>query len=94
MARNNIGTKKVKESIQERTLAESILEYLKNELHQNKNIRVNDLLVRFGITEELANLYLQNQTGMSLRNFIFRYKSDLFKSRLLKVNVSEISQYL
>lgn len=93
LARNNFETKKTVQKVYEQTPAELLVEYLKNELHQNKSIRVSDLLLRFNISEEVANLYTFNQTGISLRNFIFKYKSDLFKSRLLKVNVSEFSQY-
>jgi hypothetical protein len=91
--RNNFEYKKASKPIQEQTLAETIVAHLKNELHQNKTIRVAELLMRFSISEEVANLCMINQTGMSLRNFIFRYKADLFKSRALKVKVSELSRY-
>ncbi|NIJ52494.1 hypothetical protein [Dyadobacter arcticus] len=94
LARNNFESKKTEEKISQQTLADAIIEYLRNELHLNKNIRIPELLLRFNISEEGANLCIMNQTGMSLRNFIFKYKADLFKSRLLKVDVLELSPYL
>ena len=94
LARNNFETKKSEERNVQQTLADSIIEHLRNQLDQNKSIRVQELLLHFNISEEVANLCVLNQTGMSLRNFIFKYKSDLFKSRLLKVDVREFSPYL
>lgn len=94
LARNNFESKKVEEKAGRQNLAESIISYLRDELHQNKNIRVPELLMRFNISEDVANLCVLNQTGMSLRNFIFKYKADLFKSRMLKVDISELTGYL
>ncbi|MGV3601181.1 MAG: hypothetical protein ACO1N1_08245 [Dyadobacter fermentans] len=94
LARNNFESKKVEEEVGSQNLAESIIGYLREELHQNKNIRVPELLMRFHISEDVANLCVLNQTGMSLRNFIFKYKADLFKSRMLKVDISELTAYL
>ncbi|GGM83964.1 hypothetical protein GCM10010967_14720 [Dyadobacter beijingensis] len=91
LARNNFETKKVEAR---QHLAGAIIDYLREELHQNKNIRVPELLMRFNISEDVANLCVLNQTGMSLRNFIFKYKADLFKSRMLKVDISELTGYL
>lgn len=94
LARNNFESKKVEEKANRQHLAGMIIEYLRNELHANRNIRVPELLMHFSISEEVANLCVMNQTGMSLRNFIFKYKADLFKSRMLKVDVMELSTYL
>ncbi|MCF0071115.1 hypothetical protein LZD49_11600 [Dyadobacter sp. CY261] len=94
LARNNFETKKVEEKATSQNLACDIVDYLREELHQNKNIRVPELLMRFNISEDVANLCVLNQTGMSLRNFIFKYKADLFKSRMLKVDISELTDYL
>lgn len=94
LARNNFETKKTEEKPTQQMLTERIVEYLKTELNHNKTIRIPELLMHFNISEEVANLCMMNRTGMSLRNFIFKYKADLFKSRLLKVDVAEISPYL
>ncbi|KQS31545.1 hypothetical protein [Dyadobacter sp. Leaf189] len=94
LARNNFEVKRTEEKSTEQVLTDRIVEYLRSELNQNKTIRVPELLFKFNISEEAANLYILNRTGMSLRNFIFKYKSDLFKSRLLKVDVMELSPYL
>lgn len=94
LARNNFESKKVEEATSKQRLAGAIIEYLRQELHQNKNIRVPELLMRFNISEDVANLCVLNQTGMSLRNFIFKYKADLFKSRMLKIDISELTGYL
>ncbi|WP_031526567.1 hypothetical protein [Dyadobacter crusticola] len=94
LLRNNFETKRVEEKSTEQVLTDRIVEYLRSELNQNKTIRVPELLFKFNISEEAANLYMLNRTGMSLRNFIFKYKADLFKSRLLKVDVTELSPYL
>ncbi|WAC13991.1 hypothetical protein ON006_08505 [Dyadobacter pollutisoli] len=94
LARNNFETKKTEEKTSRQVLTEHMIEYLRNELHQNKSIRIPEFLFRFNVSEEVANLCILNQTGMSLRNFIFKYKSDLFKSRMLKVDVMELSAYL
>ncbi|MGN7887663.1 hypothetical protein ACN9ML_30305 [Dyadobacter endophyticus] len=94
LARNNFECKKVDEKASRQNLAEAIIGYLRDELHQNKSIRVPELLMRFNISEDVANLCVLNITGMSLRNFIFKYKADLFKSRMLKVDISEITSYL
>ncbi|WP_353721156.1 hypothetical protein [Dyadobacter sp. 676] len=94
LARNNFESRKIEETAGRQNLAESIIRYLREELHQNKNIRVPELLMRFNISEEVANICVLNQTGMSLRNFIFKYKADLFKSRMLKVDISELTSYL
>lgn len=94
LARNNFESKKTEEKTSRQVLTEHMIEYLRNELHQNKSIRVPEFLFRFNVSEEVANLCILNQTGMSLRNFIFKYKSDLFKSRMLKVDVMELSPYL
>ena len=94
LARNNFETKKTEEITSQQSLTDSIIEYLRNQLDQNKSVRVQELLLHFNVAEEVANLCVLNQTGMSLRNFIFKYKSDLFKSRMLKVDIEEISPYL
>lgn len=94
LARNNFESKKVEEVTSRQRLAGAIIDYLREELHQNKNIRVPELLMRFNVSEDVANLCVLNQTGMSLRNFIFKYKADLFKSRMLKVDISELTSYL
>lgn len=94
LARNNFETKKVEEDTSAQNLAGAIVDYLRNQLHDNKNVRVPELLMHFNISEDVANLCVMNRTGMSLRNFIFKYKADLFKSRMLKVDVMEISTYL
>jgi hypothetical protein len=94
LARNNFESKKIEEKTSQQHLADGIIGYLRNQLHENKNIRIPELLMHFNISEEVANLCVLNQTGMSLRNFIFKYKADLFKSRMLKVDIMELSPYL
>jgi hypothetical protein len=94
LARNNFESKKAEEKTSRQVLTDRMIEYLRNELHQNKSIRVPEFLLRFNVSEDVANICILNQTGMSLRNFIFKYKSDLFKSRMLKVDVIELSPYL
>ncbi|MCE6991934.1 hypothetical protein [Dyadobacter sp. CY323] len=94
LARNNFAGKKSEEKISQQVLTEHLVEYVRQELHHNRSIRIPELLLRFNISEEVANLHVMNRTGMSLRNFIFKYKADLFKSRLLKVDVMELSPYL
>ncbi|TLV03851.1 AraC family ligand binding domain-containing protein [Dyadobacter luticola] len=94
LARNNFASKKIDEKASQQTVADGMIEYLRQELHQNKSIRIPELLMRFNISEEAANLCIMNKTGMSLRNFIFKYKADLFKSRMLKIDVLELSPYL
>lgn len=94
LGRNNFESKTIEEKAGRQHLADGIIEYLRNELHENKNIRIPELLIRFNISEEVANLCVLNHTGMSLRNFIFKYKADLFKSRMLRVDIMELSPYL
>jgi hypothetical protein len=94
LARNNVDGKKTAEKSPRQNLTDAMIQYLRNELDQNKTVRVPELLLRFNISEEAANLCMINQTGMSLRNFIIKYKSDLFKSRMLKVDVLDLSPYL
>ncbi|MEO6282310.1 MAG: hypothetical protein ABIN80_01250 [Dyadobacter sp.] len=94
LARNNFESKKAGEKTSRDVLTDQMIEFLRNELHQNKSIRVPEFLLRFNVSEDVANICILNQTGMSLRNFIFKYKSDLFKSRMLKVDVIELSPYL
>jgi hypothetical protein len=91
LARNNFESRKVEEKPSQQLLTESMIAYLKRELDGNKSVRVGALLMQFNISEEAANLCMLNNTGMSLRNFIFKYKTDLFKSRMLKLDVSQLS---
>jgi hypothetical protein len=94
LERNNFEIKKAKEKQQQQTLSTSIIEYIREQLEQKKNVRIPEMLMLFNISEEAANLCTLNQTGMSLRNFIFKYKTDLFKSRMLKIDIAEFSPYL
>lgn len=94
LARNNFESKKTEDKHYENTLTESIFSYLKNELLQNKTVRIPLLLIQFNISEDVANLCIFNRTGMSLRNFIFKYKADLFNARMLKVDIMELAPYL
>jgi hypothetical protein len=94
LGRNNFESRKTSERSARHILAERIVEYLRYELHQNRAIRIPELLFRFDISEEAANLCVMNKTGMSLRKFINQYKTDLFKSRMLKVDIMEVSTYL
>ncbi|MCE7064969.1 hypothetical protein [Dyadobacter sp. CY326] len=91
LARNNYASKMADENSIQQFTADSMVTYLKTELERNKTIRVNELLSRFNISEEAANLCMLHSTGMSLRNFILKYKTDLFKSRLLKMDISQPS---
>lgn len=91
LARNNFATKKAEEKPSQQNIAELMVGYLKTQMHQNKSIKVGELLLKFDISEEAANLCMLNHTGMSLRNFIFKYKADLFKSRMLKMDITELS---
>ena len=91
LARNNFEGTKANMQFFKPNLTESMVRYLEVQLQQNKNIRINELLVNFNISEEAANLCMLNYTGLSLRNFIFKYKADLFKSRMLKIDISELS---
>ncbi|GGC15104.1 hypothetical protein GCM10011325_47410 [Dyadobacter sediminis] len=88
LVRNNFDFHKVEEPEGQQKLSEALVEHLKHELENRKTIRVTELLMKFNISEETANLYMLNKTGMSLRNFIFKFKTDLFKSRALKFDVS------
>ena len=94
LARNNFTIRKPEEKTSQQVLTEHLVEYVRQELHHNRSVRIPEVLLRFNISEEVANLHVMNRTGMSLRNFIFKYKADLFKSRLLKVDVMELSPYL
>ncbi|SKB51778.1 hypothetical protein [Dyadobacter psychrophilus] len=90
LVRNNFESKKADEPLQQ-NLTESMIGYLKSQMQQNKSVRIGELLIKFNVSEEAANLCMLNHTGMSLRNFIFKYKADLFKSRMLKMDVSDFS---
>ncbi|MCF2502677.1 AraC family ligand binding domain-containing protein [Dyadobacter sp. CY107] len=94
LARNNFECKKAEEKPLQHNLSESMIGYVKSQIQQNKSIRIGELLMKFNISEEAANLCMLNHTGMSLRNFIFKYKADLFKSRMLKMDISEFSARL
>jgi hypothetical protein len=89
LTRNNFPIRKTKDKESEQTLADSIVAYLCQELQQKKNIRIAELLDRFGVSEELANLCVLNKTGMSLRSFIVKSKTDLFKSRMTKMDLTQ-----
>ncbi|MCF0060547.1 hypothetical protein MUK70_14985 [Dyadobacter chenwenxiniae] len=91
LVRNNFECRNAAEKPLQQDLAASMIGYLKSQMQQNKSVRVGALLMKFDISEEAANLCMLNQTGMSLRNFIFKYKADLFKSKMLKMDVSEFS---
>lgn len=91
LARNNFESRKVEEKNTQQVLTDAMIAYLKRELEASKTVRIGELLLRFNISEEAANLCMLNSTGMSLRNFIFKYKTDLFKSRMLKMDVSKLS---
>ncbi len=93
LARNNYRSQPADEYT-ETELTESIIEYIKGELLQKKTIRIPNLLLMFNTSEEILNLYIMNRTGMSLRNFIFKFKADLFKAQMLKVDVGELVGYL
>ncbi|MCF0054621.1 hypothetical protein [Dyadobacter sp. CY356] len=93
LARNNYKTQ-LAEKHNEIELTDSIVEYIKSELLQKKTIRIPSLLLKFDTSEEILNLCIMNRTGMSLRNFIFKFKSDLFKAQMLKVDVGELVGYL
>ena len=93
LARNNYKTQlAVKRN--ENELTDSIVEYIRGELLQKKTIKIPALLIMFDTSEDILNLYIMNRTGMSLRNFIFKFKSDLFKAQMLKVDVGELVGYL
>jgi len=94
ITRNNFESKKAEDSHCQDPLTESILNYLENELRSGKTVRIAHLLLMLNISEEVANLCIINRTGMSLRNFIFQYKADLFKARMLKVDVADIAPYI
>jgi len=91
LVRNNFECKKADERPLQQNLTETMISYLKSQMHENKSIRIGELLIKFNISEEAANLCMLNHTGMSLRNFIFKYKADLFKSKMLKMDISEFS---
>lgn len=94
LVRNNFESRALQAPEEQQLVTEHLIEYVRNELHQNKTIRIPEVLMRFNISEEAANLCVMNRVGMSLRNFIFKYKADLFKSRLLKMDILELSPYL
>ncbi|MBE9464457.1 hypothetical protein ACFP1I_05280 [Dyadobacter subterraneus] len=94
LARNNYRSQPAENQHKESELTESIIEYIKGELLQKKTIRIPNLLLMFNISEEVLNLYIMNRTGMSLRNFIFKFKADLFKAQMLKVDIGELVGYL
>jgi hypothetical protein len=89
LTRNNFEFGKAEEPDAQQKLSDELVEHLKAELESRKTIRVAELLMKFNISEEAANLCMLNSTGMSLRNFIFKYKTDLFKSRTLKMKISQ-----
>jgi len=94
LARNNFKHSKIHSKPLENDLTDAIVEHLKEELLQNRTIRIPNVLLKFNISEDVANLCVLNRTGMSLRNFIFKYKADLFKARMLKRDVMEFASYL
>ena len=94
LTRNNFKHSKMQDKPLENDLTEAIIEHLKDELLQNRTIRIPGVLLKFNISEDVANLCVLNRTGMSLRNFIFKYKADLFKARMLKRDIMELASYL
>jgi len=94
LGRNNIRYLEKEQNPHEDTLAEMIIEHLTGELLLNKPVKIPDLLIKFNSSEDVVNICIQNRTGMSLKKLILRYKTDLFKSRMLKMDIITLTPYL
>ena len=64
-----------------------ILEYIKRQLQLNHKFDIQEVASSFNISEECVNESLVARTGFTFKKFIIKYRTDLFKSRLLKMDV-------
>ena len=64
-----------------------ILEYIKRQLQLNNKFDIQEVASSFNLSEECINENLIAKTGFTFKKFIVKYRTDLFKSRLLKMDV-------
>lgn len=64
-----------------------ILEYIKRQLQLNNKFDIQEVASSFNLSEECINESLIAKTGFTFKKFIVKYRTDLFKSRLLKMDV-------
>lgn len=64
-----------------------IMEYIKRQLKLNNKFDIQEVASSFNVSEECVNESLIAKTGFTFKKFIVKYRTDLFKSRLLKMDV-------
>jgi AraC-like DNA-binding protein len=94
LMRNNIRCHKHGQSDKEDELCNQLIQYITSEILNNRTVKISDLQIHFNVSEDVINICLLNRTGMSFKKFIRKYQLDLFKSKMLKTDLSFLAPYL
>jgi AraC family L-rhamnose operon regulatory protein RhaS len=71
---------------------DQIIQYIKEHIHDNQKLKIEVISNKFGLSPDCINENLRVLTGSSLKKYILNYKTDLFKSRLLHIDVNEFQR--
>ncbi|WP_159466707.1 hypothetical protein [Dyadobacter sp. 3J3] len=63
---------------------DQILEYIKRQLQLNNKFDIQEIASSFKVSEDCISEILIARTGFTFKKFIVKYRTDLFKSKLLK----------
>ena len=87
LLRNLNNPKQIKSEAVYHPEIDSILNYIKEQISQNKKVDLTDIENRFHMRTESIEKGVIAKTGLSFKKYIVKSKMDLFKNRLLKIDV-------
>jgi AraC family transcriptional regulator, L-rhamnose operon regulatory protein RhaS len=70
------------------TPIEGLLVYIRQNIHNPKNLRIEHLAEQFNYSQNYLSIYFKKQTGQSLQKYILKYKLKLIEDRLSFSNLS------
>lgn len=91
--RNNILYQEENQPDQEEDFTELLLKYITDEVLENRTVKISDVQIKLGVSEDVINISLLNRTGMSFRKFIRKVKIDLFRAKMLNADLTSTTLY-
>jgi len=89
LARNLKETSRPKD-VDSQYKTDQIIRYIKAHINDDKKLKPDHLAAKFLLTKENINEGFLIVTGGSMKEFVLRYKRDLFRSRLLSIDVDTL----
>jgi hypothetical protein len=66
---------------------DKILEYIREQVHQNKKVDIRDIGTQFNLGMSSVDKSIIAKTGLSFKKYLIKSKMERFQNRLIKINV-------